>query len=301
MDNILEKDNRDVCAIVVTYNRKSLLVECLEALGKNKEVKHIVVVNNNSSDGTREYLETLDKEFYIIENSTHNLGGAGGFSLGMELAYKRTNAKYFWIMDDDTIANFNAASELVEKATLLKNNFGFLCSNVRWTDGSSCNIPMAAKNWPELTTEGLVGVTQGTFVSILVSRDTVDKFGIPTKELFIWGDDTEYTVRVTQDNPSYFVKDSIVIHKTPNNLSGITLKNDSLDRVNRYFYLYRNLIFISKTYKGNKDTFKLFTHYMIYALNVLLKSENHKWRRAMVVLKGIFAGIKFNPDIKYMN
>nr|WP_306294830.1 glycosyltransferase family 2 protein [Pediococcus pentosaceus] len=300
MRNIVVDKNKEICAVVVTYNRKALLQECLEALKKNKGVSNIVVINNNSTDGTKEYLDTLDSNFYIIENSSENLGGAGGFSLGMELAYKKTNADYFWIMDDDTIPTIKASQFLLEKAAILNDQFGFLCSNVRWKDSSACNIPMVAKNWPELIQNGLISVTQGTFVSILVSRESVKKYGVPTKELFIWGDDTEYTVRLTQKLDSYFVSDSIVEHKTTNNLTGISIKNDSDTRISRYFYLYRNLIFISKKYKGKKSTVKLFIHYIIYALSVLFTSKDKNWRRAFVVLKGIFAGIAFNPKIKYV-
>lgn len=295
----VEKE-KTICAVVVTYNRKQLLQECLDALRKNKDVSAIVVVNNNSTDGTKEYLDSLDKNFYIIKNSTKNLGGAGGFSVGMKVAYTKTNADYFWIMDDDTIPTETAGKELIEKARLLDDNFGFLCSNVRWTDFSACNIPMTTKKWPELAQEGLVGVSQGTFVSVLVSRNTVKKYGVPTKELFIWGDDTEYTVRITQDLPSYFVSSSLVMHKTKNNLANVTIKNDSVNRINRYFYLYRNLIYINKKYKSKKSTVKLFIYYLIFALRVLISSQNKKWKRFSVIIKGIFTGISFDPAIEYI-
>ncbi|MBY4582065.1 glycosyltransferase family 2 protein [Pediococcus pentosaceus] len=292
--------NKEICAVVVTYNRKALLQECLSALRNNKNVSNIVVVNNNSTDGTKEYLDTLDPEFYIIQHSTENLGGAGGFSMGMELAYKKSNADYFWIMDDDTIPNVDAGGALIKKATMLNDQFGFLCSNVRWKDSSACNIPMPAKDWPELIQDGLVSVTQGTFVSILVSRKSVEEYGVPTKELFIWGDDTEYTVRLTQKNSSYFVQDSIVEHKTENNLVDISIKNDSINRIGRYFYLYRNLIFISKTYKSKKSAVKLFVHFLVYSISVLFTSKNKKWKRFFMVLKGTFSGVTFNPEIKYV-
>lgn len=295
------ENNKDICTVLVTYNRLDLLKECLTAINLNENVKHIVIVNNNSSDGTKEYLDTLNEEKYIIHNSEENLGGAGGFSLGMEIGFQQTNDEYFWIMDDDTIPNEQASHYLLEKAALLNNKFGFLCSNVRWIDGTSCNMPLPSFEWPDKINEGLVEVSQGTFVSIFVTRQTVIKYGIPTKEMFIWGDDTEYTIRVSQSEKSYFVIDSIVVHKTPNNLTDVNIFNDSSDRIQRYFYLYRNLIYISRLYKGSNATFKLTLRHLIYSLETLLKAKDNRFQRAGAIIRGTFTGLNFNPKIKHVD
>lgn len=51
-------DNRDtVCAVVVTYNRKGLLIECLEALRRQtRPLQAIYLIDNASTDGTPEFL-----------------------------------------------------------------------------------------------------------------------------------------------------------------------------------------------------------------------------------------------------
>ncbi|MBI1933772.1 MAG: glycosyltransferase [Ignavibacteriales bacterium] len=77
--------NEKICAVVVTYNRLKLLQECIEAL-KNQTIKldEIIVVNNNSKDGTTEW---LDKQKDLTNIHQENLGGAGGFQNGMKEAY----------------------------------------------------------------------------------------------------------------------------------------------------------------------------------------------------------------------
>lgn len=297
----MELSKQSICAVLVTYNRLELLKECLNSLLANEGLAHVVIVNNNSSDGTTEYLTTLHSNKFIIFNSKENLGGAGGFAYGMELAYQKTDDRYFWIMDDDTIPNHDAAHYLLEKAELLHDNFGFLCSNIRWLDGTPCNMPMPAFEWPKEIQQGLVAVSRGTFVSVFFSRPIVKKYGIPTKELFIWGDDTEYTTRVTQEQSSYFVIDSIAVHKTPNNLTDITIFNDSADRIGRYYYLYRNLVYISKKYQGRNAAFKLVLRQIWYGLMTLGKSKANRFKRAHTVFKGTFAGIRFNPPIKHVD
>lgn len=289
--------NHLICAVVVTYNRLELLKECLTAITASREVSHVVVVNNNSSDGTKDFLATLDPAKFLITNSTENLGGAGGFAMGITKAYQQTDDNYFWIMDDDTIPQPGAAKALVEKAVLLNDQFGFLASDVRWRDGHSSNMPGPTIDWPERIQDGLVKVMKGTFVSVLFTREMVKKVGIPTKELFLWGDDTEYTERVTQRMPSYFVIDSPVIHKSPSNLTDISIMNDSADRIPRYFYLYRNLVYISKCYQSKGAALKLAIRQLLSVLSVLSHAKDHRFKRSGAIIRGSFAGIFFNPPV----
>jgi rhamnopyranosyl-N-acetylglucosaminyl-diphospho-decaprenol beta-1,3/1,4-galactofuranosyltransferase len=117
-----------VCAVVVTYNRKNLLIECLEALRKQtRPIQGIYLIDNASTDGTPELLlekgyiselppenlkEPWEKEF-IIQNLTNgeeiklhyvrmheNTGGAGGFYEGVKRGYER-GYDWLWLMDDD--------------------------------------------------------------------------------------------------------------------------------------------------------------------------------------------------------
>ena len=82
--------SKKVVAIIVTYNRKELLRECIEAL-LNQDYKHcdILIIDNASTDGTREYINSVvDNKKVIYINTGSNLGGAGGFNYGIKEAYK---------------------------------------------------------------------------------------------------------------------------------------------------------------------------------------------------------------------
>src|SRR5437870_3094389 len=78
-----------VCAVVVTFNRKALLRDCLESLYKQSRVPdHIVLVDNHSSDGTLDMV----REAFVNRPSgpqlsivalAENRGGAGGFATGV--------------------------------------------------------------------------------------------------------------------------------------------------------------------------------------------------------------------------
>lgn len=107
--------------VVVTYNRLSLLKECLSALeNQTYPIQRIVIVDNCSTDGTSEFLDSLTDTRYLIIHSKENIGGAGGFSLGLKSAVLE-GCDYTWLMDDDTIPSSTALEELV-KVTLLDEN-----------------------------------------------------------------------------------------------------------------------------------------------------------------------------------
>ena len=98
--------NPGVTAVVVTYNRKDLLIECLEAIqSQSYPVSSILLIDNASTDGTHDALN--DKGFLKNNNFIYclmetNLGGAGGFHEGFRRAAKLKN-DFIWIMDDDTV------------------------------------------------------------------------------------------------------------------------------------------------------------------------------------------------------
>ena len=77
-----------VAAVVVTYNRIDLLKQCVDALLKQNYPCDILLVNNNSVDGTEEWALELVNKFENIKyhNTGANLGGAGGFNFGMRWA-----------------------------------------------------------------------------------------------------------------------------------------------------------------------------------------------------------------------
>ena len=85
-------------AVVVTYNRLALLTECITALrNQTRPLDAILVINNGSTDDTQQWLAQQPDIINIYQN---NLGSSGGFSTGIQWAYKNGYA-WIWCMDDD--------------------------------------------------------------------------------------------------------------------------------------------------------------------------------------------------------
>lgn len=296
-----------VAALVVTYNRIDLLKECIKALiNQSEKVNDIIIIDNDSIDGTREYLSQINDESFHIKLLNKNVGGSGGFFEGISFFQRQLNDDYIWIMDDDTIPERDALSKLKNAANYV-GSFGFLASNVRWIDGepSAVNIPaINSSKWTYTVNsnkdEFYPILSSASFVSILIPKKIIDKVGMPIKEFFIWGDDVEYTLRISKRNLSYYVPYSIVVHKIKNNKS-MSIINEDGSRIDRYFYDVRNKMFRAREL-GFKDGFKMRMGLVLNFFLILFKKGVHKrLRKLWIIFKGISCGIFFRPKIVYIN
>src|SRR4051812_15355338 len=185
-----------------------MLRKCLDALGRQTApLERVLVIDNASSDGTPQMIRQEFPGAELVRMDS-NLGGAGGFHEGMRLAAAR-DFDWLWLMDDDTIASETALEELVGAAA--SEEALLLASKAVWTDGSlhPMNAPGTdRRSFDRLVraaSSGLLPLRSATFVSLLVNRRAVDRYGLPHAHYFIWSDDIEYTARVTRADPGYVV------------------------------------------------------------------------------------------------
>lgn len=296
---------KQVAAVVVTYNRKELLLQCIEKIRGQQNAKcDILLVDNGSSDGTREMIQAIADDHLYYRNTGCNLGGAGGFQFGMRWAVE-AGYELVWIMDDDTLPEPDALSELLKADALLNGNYGFLSSVVLWTDGHECkmNRQVISKqyyHYLDLLSNGMIEVQQATFVSLLVHANVIRKIGLPIKEFFIWGDDIEYTRRIADkwDKPSFLVGKSRVIHAMKSN-NGSDIAIDEIGRINRYRYAYRN-----ENYTYRQRGFSGFCRYLgrcaKHMIRVWRFAPNHRIKRSWIILSGMIRGCFFHPKIEYI-
>jgi GT2 family glycosyltransferase len=127
-------EGRDVAAVVVSYNRFTLLTEVLRGLLSQYSVREIFVVDNASNEDVCAHL-TLEfgapkshEHFAEFEHDTipirvqrmnKNLGGAGGFAQGMNWALQSSQAPFIWIMDDDAVPTQGSLNTLRSRALLM--------------------------------------------------------------------------------------------------------------------------------------------------------------------------------------
>lgn len=298
------KKEEKVIAVVVTYNRKELLKECINALLKQDYNNcDILVVDNASTDGTKEYIynELKNNKVHYV-NTGSNLGGAGGFNYGMKEAYK-IGCDFMWLMDDDCIVHNNTLTELMKADEKLKGNYGFLSSKVLWKDGSICKMNIPKINIKNKVTDWNVEkqkIILATFVSFFVKTNVVEDVGLPIKEFFIWSDDLEYSRRISLKYNCYLINNSIVTHKSKNNI-GSNIAEDSNQNLKRYSYAYRNEMYLYRRegLKG-KIYFRLKILLHKYKISKSKNTKQDKIIRKEIIDNALKEGKNFFPKVEYL-
>ena len=301
---VLQLNN--VVAVVVTYNRIEMLKKCISAIENQTYSCDILIVNNASTDNTEEWIVSYSKskDNIIYYNTGENIGGAGGFNYGMRKAVE-AGYDYVWVMDDDCIPNTDALEKLMNADKILggPENYGYLSSVVLWTDGTECkmNRQKIRKAYYEnvhYLKDSIIQVEQSTFVSLLFSAQTIKKVGLPIKDFFIWGDDIEYTRRITVRNSmnSFMVGNSKVVHAMKEN-TGSSIATDVPERINRYRYAFRN-----EGYLYRQEGIKGIAYYIakcgLNFCRIIFKAKDHKLKRCRVLIGSMIKGLFFNPKIE---
>jgi rhamnopyranosyl-N-acetylglucosaminyl-diphospho-decaprenol beta-1,3/1,4-galactofuranosyltransferase len=195
-----------VCCIVVTYNRKAILRECLTAIAAGSQAPDtVLVVDNASSDGTREMLAAEFPEAEVL-GLLENAGGAGGFAAGFEWAYAR-GFGYLWVMDDDGVCAPACLETLLRAGALHgaeiiaplvidsaepegergRLSFGLLDGSL-WISTREQAAAAFGEN-------GFVAGQGSPFNGTLYRREVIERIGFPDPRLFIRGDEVEYQCR----------------------------------------------------------------------------------------------------------
>lgn len=295
---------KKIAAIVVTYNRCALLLECIEALKKYAKQADIIIIDNASTDETTEKIQPYIRGREIIYyNMGSNIGGAGGFNYGIKKAYD-LGYEYFWLMDDDTIIDKSTLKEIINCVRITRNRFGFISSLALWTDGSICkmNRHIINSKWGDSKSyckDGILRIDQATFVSFFIKREVVTKVGLPIKDYFIWGDDTEYSLRISKRYPCYFAAKSVVTHKMKENKSTARMYQlEDKERIDRMYLSIRNDMCTYKHYSLIK-LLEVSLYFFINLVLVIIKKNPYKLKKIKVILRGFFAGLLFfDPEIE---
>lgn len=286
-----------VAVVVVTFNRADLLARVLDGLAaQTRRPDAVIVVDNASTDHTRDVLEARTDLPLHVTWSEENLGGAGGFHLGVRAAYDGGWDRV-WLIDDDVVpapdclARLMAVDEdcltsvredlsgaLVEKAAVdfdLRNPLA-----IRPKRSAVDTVYADRASMPEL-----VEVHNVAFEGFMARRRVVEEIGFPDPAFFIFYDDAEYAVRARRaGHRIWAVRDAVLVRQLDFNqqhdLAGW-----------KGFYMYRNL-FVVHLRHGENALVRL-KPWLITAMVVLLspvrggRAEARNVIRAMSSARGM--------------
>ncbi|MFA5933037.1 MAG: glycosyltransferase family 2 protein [Microgenomates group bacterium] len=205
--------------IIVNFNTEKLVLECLDSIFKNKpdgEFK-VIVVDNNSTDDSVESIKKLFPEVDLIE-SKENLGFAGGNNL----ALTGINAKYYLLLNSDTLVNKNSLDNLVNFAE--NSDYGICSCKLTYQNGSfqpnagelPSFIPVLLwlsglddilgkiihiKSYQARDKGYYKNKTQVGWISgsvMLIKKDVIEKIGVLDEGIFMYGEDVDYCFRANR-------------------------------------------------------------------------------------------------------
>lgn len=210
-----------IAAIVPTYNRRDVLERCLVALlGQTRLLDQIIVVDNASTDGTQEMVESKFSQTVIVIRLHENTGSAGGFYEGIRAAYLKGH-DWIWAMDNDAEPQAGALEELTKSPYFTNNRVGLLGSLIVSRDGTIqyCHSVRFSLLMQEIPAENVdcgstVRIDAKSYAGALIHRRGIDAVGLPTREYFVYQDDLDYTYRMSQKLDLFLVPRSRVIHQS---------------------------------------------------------------------------------------
>jgi rhamnopyranosyl-N-acetylglucosaminyl-diphospho-decaprenol beta-1,3/1,4-galactofuranosyltransferase len=297
-----------VCAAVVTYNRKSLLVPCLDALlGQTHALERLFVIDNASTDGTRELVRErglLDDPRLQYVRCEHNSGGAGGYARAVEIA-RQLDVDWIWLMDDDAEPAHDTLERLLSAPPAAEACTVALCPAVVSPDGS---LQLGARGDFDRRPRPLAAhVYDGaghpelgfaTFVGILVRAAVARATDPPRADFFIWADDYEWCFRLRRHGRLRLVPEVKILHKDV----GHHFETRRSRLVNRYTPLryaatpwsgfwrniagVRNYVWLKKTYLGESPLGAVATVGQ-FVLKALLYDERPLARIPWIVRAGL--------------
>jgi glycosyltransferase involved in cell wall biosynthesis len=196
--------------IIPVHNRKNTTLKCLENLQKSGDVQkyYIVVVDDGSTDGTSQAIQSLYPEVTILQGDG-NLWWTGGIKKGMEYAYQQ-GAEYFIWLNDDCLVTEKTLSDSIEFCKKNPNSI-VGCQGFEEKDNTILAFGGKYKTWKGYP---LIKFPENCVTScdllsgnlVCFSREVIIKIGYPEpNELPHYGSDALYLIRARKAKFNIFV------------------------------------------------------------------------------------------------
>lgn len=247
-----------ITALIVTYNRIEKLKKTIEAT-LALPFQFIVIVNNASNDGTKEWLHKIeDKRVFVIDEEV-NSGGAGGFKIGSKFICEKLITNWITFYDDDAwpfedfIKNFTKISPQISHV---------YCSKVLDKKSACCKMNLPWKIRAETIAQNIKYVLDSqkfiinpqhednaitfSFVGVTISHEVLSKYWREIQDqLFIYYDDVFFSW--------YLSNHGVNIKYIPDLICHHDINQDGNDHMPAWkmYYLARNLILSKKIYSSN--------------------------------------------------
>lgn len=300
-------DAPSVFVIVLNYNGRKYLKDCLSSLvSQTYENYSVIVCDNASTDDSIEYVKRDFPSTIIIQNK-ENLGFAKGNNVAIKFALKQ-GADYVFLLNNDTISEKDLIEKLI-KAARASNKIGIVGPKILDIGNTSlvheigltCDIfgfPIAVRE-EESGEQTISEVFYVSGCAMLIKQEVLNKVGLFDEEYFMFAEDldlcwraqlTGYLVLVDRTARMYHVGGGSIV-------GGIIKGRDYTTNVRRIFLREKNTL---RTLIKNYSRYNLIK--IIPSYLALLLMECIVWtfflkpNVCICLLKAVGWNIKVLPD-----
>lgn len=210
-----------VFIVILNWNGKEVLADCLRSVFSLKGVPfEVVVVDNASRDGSLEAARSSFGRAHFIVSET-NVGFAAGMNLGIKYALSR-GAGYVWILNNDTVCGRESLRELLlaaekeptcaivspiiltssGKAWFLAGKIDFFRMKAYHTDP-----PVSTRDNEPYESRYLSGC------ALFFSAKTIKKIGFFDEKYFLYYEDADLSMRAKKAGCRLLVvPKSVIVH-----------------------------------------------------------------------------------------
>lgn len=272
----MEKKEIKLAAVVVTYNRLEKLKTTLSYYEQQKSpCSHLVVVNNCSTDGTEAYLDewkNIEVPFckHVLKTPS-NIGGAGGFYTGMEYAMG-LGVDWIWVGDDDAYPDSKAFSIFYDYLKVHDcEKLAAICSSVLLPNGEYSwehrSRFIKGFRWKRISCEKQLYeqdefyIDYTSYVGSVFNVKALNKCGLCVKDMFIYYDDSEHSLRLHDYGQLICIPSIRVIHDAPQEIKS----TGDTDLSWKLYYEIRNSIYCYKKHHFINALYISLLYYRSYA------------------------------------
>ena len=169
-----------VAVVIVTYDRPTSVGECLDDVsGQTRSPDQIVVIDNSPGNQTRDMISAHFPEI-TYKHFPENIGSAGGFCEGLNTAVR--NSDFIWVLDDDVRSEKDNLEGLLSYLPLFDEDRTVGVIRGGYGEKSGDVVEIESFAW------------RGT----LIKTGIIETVGLPERNLFLYGSDVEYAIRIRQ-------------------------------------------------------------------------------------------------------
>ena len=241
-------DTYKVLAIVVTHNRCQLLARCIEYLQRQTRMPDLLIINNQSTDGTEAYLQANQINHITQENS----GSSGGWSRGIEEGWAK-GYDYVWMMDDDgfpqpdaleiLLSLVNEETICISSTPVMENAPNELVFGLPILNEAGHSVIFARKRKYNKLSEFPADMVKyphiHPFNGALIDLKAIKKIGNVDRSYFMFGDEVDYLYRMKKVGKIYSALQALHYHPD--------VSNRTIDKKKVYYFI-RNTIILNHLY-----------------------------------------------------